>query len=294
MSVPRPLDAATVILVRDSGRGGGPYEIFLVRRRKSQHFMGGASVFPGGRLEAGDCDPGLVPYLAGLAPEAACERLQEPDLDPHTAVGLFVAAIRETFEEAGVLLAYGDSGRVLDLSDAGTAGRFASYRLEIHANRMSLGDLARRENLRYGLDLLVPYAHWITPEIESTRFDTRFFLALHPHGQFPFHDSVETTRSLWVTPSRALALHETGALLLMPPTLKTIHELSRYESTAELIAAAAQKKIRPVLPESFADDNCFGVRLPHDPEYTAAALKQPHRPGEPSRIVMKDGRWVLA
>lgn len=250
-------------------------------------------MFPGGRLEAQDCDPGLLPYLAGPAPEGARQRLQEHDLDQRTAIGLFVAAIRETFEEAGVLLAYGESGGLLDLSDAATAGRFASYRLEVHAKRMSLEELARLETLRYGLDLLVPYAHWITPELESTRFDTRFFLALHPPGQFPFHDSIETTRSLWVTPSRALALHEAGDLLLMPPTLKTIHELSRYKSTADLIAAAALKKIHPVLPESFADDSGFGVRLPHDPEYTLAALKQPHRQGEPCRIVMKNGRWVL-
>jgi 8-oxo-dGTP pyrophosphatase MutT (NUDIX family) len=284
-----PRDAATVILLRD--RTEGPYEVFLVRRHRNQAFMGGAYVFPGGRLDAADTDPGLAACIGGFrAADAKC-LLQETDLPEATALGLFVAAIRETFEEAGVLLARDARGKVVDLSVPETASRFSCYRLELHEERLTLTELVRREGLIFAPDLLIPYAHWITPEIESRRFDTRFFLARLPEGQVPVHDRMELTESSWMTPAFALAEHEAGRIILMPPTLKTIEELLSFSNMAQLFAAARSQRIGTILPEVFRTADGFGLRLPHDSEYTLAAGKQlPHRGGS-TRIVMEGGIW---
>jgi 8-oxo-dGTP pyrophosphatase MutT (NUDIX family) len=285
----KPLDSATVILTRDSSQG--QYRILLMRRHRDQDFMGGAFVFPGGRLDEGDCDPDLARCTRGLTAAEAKRRLQTPDIPETRALGLFFAALRETFEEAGVLLACDQAERLVDFAEGETAGRFAAYRLELHQNRLSLRELAERENLQFALDLLVPYSHWITPQVESKRFSTRFFLARKPAGQLPFHDTIEMTKSQWITPSAAIELHHAGKILLMPPTLKTVEELSEFDSADDLFRAAQSRRIRTILPETFMTDNAFGVRLPHDPEYATEAYKQSPRPSESSRIVMRDGTW---
>ena len=282
-------DAATVILLRD--RAGGPYEVFLMRRHRNQAFMGGAYVFPGGRLDEADADPELAACIGGLCAADAKHLIQETDLPEATALGLFVAAIRETFEEAGVLLARDARGSVVDLSAPETAARFAAYRLELHEGRLTLSELVRREGLLFAPDLLVPYSHWITPEIETRRFDTRFFLAKLPEGQVPVHDRMELTESLWLTPAFALAEHAAGRIVLMPPTLKTIEELLSFSNTGQLFDAARSQRIRTILPEAFRTADGFGIRLPHDSEYTLAACKQLPYPGGSTRIVMEDGIW---
>jgi 8-oxo-dGTP pyrophosphatase MutT (NUDIX family) len=284
-----PRDAATVILLRD--RAGGPYEVFLMRRGRNQAFMGGAYVFPGGRLDETDADPELAACIGGLCAVDAKHLLQETDLPEATALGLFVAAIRETFEEAGVLLARDARGSVVDLSAPETAARFAAYRLELHEGRLTLSELVRREGLLFAPDLLVPYSHWITPEIETRRFDTRFFLARLPESQVPVHDRMELTESRWLTPAFALAEHAAGRIILMPPTLKTIEELLSFSNTGQLFDAARSQRIRTILPEAFRTADGFGIRLPHDSEYTLAACKQLPHPGGSTRIVMEDGIW---
>jgi 8-oxo-dGTP pyrophosphatase MutT (NUDIX family) len=278
-----------VILLRD--RVEGPYEVFLMRRGRNQAFMGGAHVFPGGRLEEADADPELAACVGGLCAADAKRLLQETDLPEATALGLFVAAIRETFEEAGVLLARDLHGSTVDLSAPETAARFAACRLELHENRMTLRELARREGLLYAPDLLIPYSHWITPEIETRRFDTRFFLARLPEGQIPVHDRMELTESRWLTPAFALTEHAAGRIVLMPPTLKTIEELLSFSDTARLFAAARSQRIPAILPDAFWTADSFGIRLPHDSEYTLSACKQPPHPGGSTRIVMEGGIW---
>jgi len=284
-----PRDAATVILLRD--RSGGPYEVFLMRRHTNQAFMGGAYVFPGGRLDEADKDQGLAACTGRFSATEARRLLQEPDLPEAAALGLFLAAIRETFEEAGVILARDTAGQLVDLADPETADRFADYRLELHEERITLMDLARRESLCYAPDLLIPYSHWITPEVEPRRFDTRFFLARLPEGQVALHDRMELTESCWATPAFALAEHAAGRIVLMPPTFKTIEELAGFSSIEPLFAAARLQRIFTIFPEAFRTADGFGVLLPHDAEYTLAAFKQPPRPGETSRIVMQDGIW---
>ena len=282
-------DAATVILLRD--RTEGPYEVFLMRRHRDQVFMGGAYVFPGGRLDDADADPELAACVGGFRAADAKRLLQETDLPEAAALGLFLAAIRETFEEAGVLLARDTTGRLVDLADPETAARFSIYRLELHEERLTLAELVRREGLIFAPDLLIPYAHWITPEIESRRFDTRFFLARLPEGQVPVHDRMELTESSWMTPAFALAENEAGRIILMPPTLKTIEELLSFSNTAQLFAAARSQRIRTILPEAFRTADGFGIRLPHDSEYTLNVGKQPSHPGGSTRIVMEGGIW---
>lgn len=282
-------DAATVILMRT--RPEEPYEILLMRRHRNQAFMGGAYVFPGGRLDDADTDPGLAACVGGLHPEEARRLLQEPNLTAAAALGLFLAAIRETFEEAGVLLACNASGQPVDLTNPETAARFAAYRLELHEGRLTLADLARREAIRYAPDLLIPYSHWITPEIEPRRFDTRFFLAQIPEGQVAVHDRMELTESHWMTPASALAEHQAGRIVLMPPTLKTIEELLAFSCTEPLFATARSQRIYTIYAEAFRTADSFGIRLPHDPEYTLDAWRQQPRPGETTRIVMQDGIW---
>jgi 8-oxo-dGTP pyrophosphatase MutT (NUDIX family) len=276
-----PRDAATVILLRD--REEGHYEVFLMRRGRNQAFMGGAHVFPGGRQSRIG--------VGGFCAADAKRLLQEPDLSEATALGLFMAAIRETFEEAGVLLARDVHGGEVDLSAPETAARFAAYRLELHENRMTLADLAQREGLLFAPDLLSPYSHWITPEIETRRFDTRFFLAKLPEGQVPIHDRMELTESRWLAPIFALTEHAAGRIVLMPPTLKTIEELLSFPDTGRLFKAARSQAIPTILPDAFWAEDSFGIRLPHDSEYTLAACKQPPHPGGSTRIVMDGGIW---
>jgi 8-oxo-dGTP pyrophosphatase MutT (NUDIX family) len=282
-------DAATVILVR--GLSDGPFELFLMRRHRNQAFMGGAFVFPGGRLDGADSDPGLGEWIGGLSPADARDRLQEPELSEAAALGLFMAAIRETFEEAGVLLARDEAGRPVDLADSATAVRYSACRTELHEGRLSLAELARREKIRFAPDLLAPYSHWITPTIEPRRFDTRFFLAALPEGQIPAHDRMELTESRWMTPATALAEHHAGRIVLMPPTLKTVEELNAFPSAGRLFAAARSRRMDPILPEAFRTAESFGVLLPNDPEHTLSASGPPARPGETTRIVMEGGIW---
>ncbi len=287
--VPTPVDAVTVIMVRQGV--GIPFDVFLMRRHRDQGFMGGAFVFPGGKLEEADCDLSLLERAEGLDAEQAKVKLSEPSLSREKAMGLFVAAVRETFEEAGVLLAASIQGEAIDFSDVRTQSRFCEHRSRLQRGEMSLKELAEIEGLCFRLGLLIPFSHWITPEVEIRRFDTRFLVARMPEGQSPSHDSVETVESLWLTPQEALARAESGEILLMPPTLKTMQELSLFRSVEDLFERAGQRDIYPVLPEPFIDGQAFGVRLPHDPEYSMESYKRPPAPGEPSRIVFCDGVW---
>jgi 8-oxo-dGTP pyrophosphatase MutT (NUDIX family) len=282
------IDSATVVLLRN--RDNGSFEVFLMRRHKKQSFMGGAYVFPGGRLDKADCDPGLAEVCRGHArPER--DELQEPELAEDVARGLMLCAVRELFEEAGVLLAYDRSGALVDLSDEAARSRFDQHRRDLHDGALSLADLAGREGITYALDRLTPWSRWITPEIEKKRFNTRFLLALLPEGQEPAHDRVELTDSIWLGPRQALDRHRADSLLLMPPTIKTLLEIKDSPGTAELFHAAAAKKILPILPQGFITEGGFGVRLPHDPEYAIAGFKQPPRPGEVSRLCCRSGKW---
>ncbi len=284
-----PRDAATVILLRENKKK--PFELFLMRRHKKQSFMSGAFVFPGGALDTSDCDPVLLTYIKDLSMEDAIRCLNEPDTEKEKAIGLFFAAVRETFEEAGVLLAdFVEDAPGAD-SDRRNLNDLSVYRKKLHNGELTLKDIAQKASVRYLLRLLTPYARWITPEIEGKRFDTRFFIARMPEHQSPEHDAVELVESLWLTPEEALEKHAGKEIMLMPPTLKTIEELSGFSSIDQVFEAAANKTILPILPQSYITESGFAIKLPHDPEYTIDAYKQPFRKDDPSRVVMIDGRF---
>jgi 8-oxo-dGTP pyrophosphatase MutT (NUDIX family) len=284
-----PLPAATIILLRDCMDEN--FEVFLMQRDKQQAFMGGAYVFPGGRMDANDCETALAGFILGVSPSEARTILNEPELDDKTALGLYLCAIRETFEESGVLLAQRVSGGKLDFSNDETMARFARYRRQLHDSEITLLQFAIQEDIRFQLNQIIPYSHWITPEVESKRFDTRFFIARMPTGQAPIHDALEMTGSTWMTPAEALDRHKTGEILLMPPTLKTLEELADFSSIDLVFSATCRKQIQPILPQAFFEDKGFGVKLPHDPEYSLLQYKLPPRPLEASRIVMMNDRW---
>ena len=280
-----PKESATVILVRSNQANA--WEVFLARRHRNSSFMAEAYVFPGGQVAAADTDAQLNGHIAtpdNFNPQAL---LQDDCLSPETAQSFFVCAIRETFEEAGVLIARTSSGHFINFDSNQENERFTAYRRELNAGTMTIHDIVEKESLLFPLEALTPYAHWITPEIMPKRFRTFFFLVKLPEEQKTTTDCSELTDSLWATPKDILKMHYEKEIMLMPPTLKTLDELTAYTNIDALFAAARGRVIYPVMPQP--GDKI--LKLPHDPEYSIEKYKQPARPDEPSRIVMTDGIW---
>jgi 8-oxo-dGTP pyrophosphatase MutT (NUDIX family) len=280
-----PKDSATVILVRQAQ--GKTMEVFLARRHVNQSFMAGAFVFPGGRLEAADADSALTEFISAKDDFHPHSLLQDNALTKKTALSFFFCAIRETFEETGVLFARTKGGHSIDFGNAVIKSRFAAYRQSLNLGNITLTEIARQEELILMPKLLIPYSHWITPEIVPKRFSTRFFLAELPQGQSATTDKDELTSSLWVTPHDALQIYTAGKITLMPPTLKTIEEMAKFISLDELFAAARNRTIYPIMPQPMKN----GLKLPHDPEYSIERYKQPVRLGEHSRFLLVGGKW---
>lgn len=241
-----PRDSATVILLRDGPQG---LEVFMLERHLRSDFAGGAYVFPGGTIDGRDTDP------------AAAEVLDERG-DADVAPAFFLCAIRETFEEAGVLLARRGGDAVRFGGDDGD--RFAAYRREFNARGGSLAALAESERIRYAGDLLHYYQRWITPEFSPKRYDTRFFVAGMPEGQEPLHDDVETTASTWIRPIDALTQAADGLFSIIFPTRKCLESLTCFETTDDVIASTKGKKIDAVLPKVVLSDGQARVVLPGD------------------------------
>jgi len=247
---PAPLrDAATVALLRAAP--GGP-EVYLLRRVRQMAFAGGMHVFPGGSVDPADAaaDTGW----AGPPPAAWAAAF---DCAEPLARALVCAAVRETFEESGVLLAGPSADTVQgDVStDAWEAERAA-----LEAREQSLSELLARRGLLLRADLLRPLAHWITPEVEPKRFDTRFFLAELPPGQVTRHVGGEAEERVWVRP------RDTGGLAMLPPTASVLADLAAYDDIGS--ALAAPRKVRPVLPKLLvAADDTVRFVLPGDPGY---------------------------
>lgn len=222
-------DASTVILVRDSDRG---VEVFLLRRVVGMDFAGGMTVFPGGGVDPSDSEVSV--RWAGPDVGWWAERFGTSEA---RAQALVLAAVRETFEECGVLLA----GPTPETVVADTAP-FSSVRRQLEAREISFGDFLAREGLVLRADLLRPWANWITPLGERRRYDTRFFVAAAPSGQSADGETSEAEEVLWQTPAEALEHWRSGNSVLLPPTWSQLTELAGYSSVADILA------VEPAIP----------------------------------------------
>jgi 8-oxo-dGTP pyrophosphatase MutT (NUDIX family) len=276
-----PKPASTVIVLRD--RSSGP-EVFLVRRHAESAFMGGAHVFPGGRVDATDRDLPESSWCDGL--DAAVAQLAT--VPPADAVAFHVAAVRELFEEAGVLLARDRAGFFVSLADAVEQARFRSHRVAVHERAASFRAVIEREELSLALDALVPFAHWVTPPIDVRQFDTRFFLVRVPPHQTPAHDDRETTAGVWMRPRDALKSAIADRIVLPPPTWTTLRELEPFESVDEAIAAARRRRISRRQPLVLEREGIRMLVLPGDPLHPEGTTGTP--PPE-VRFVRINGRW---
>lgn len=257
--------AATVMLVRDGATG---VEVFMLRRTLQAAFAGGMYVFPGGRVDDLDRSAAMEAVCQGLRDDRASQLLQIPT----GGLAYWVAAIRECFEEAGVLLARSVVTGNLRFDDPQVAARFNTARHAIHDSSLGLVELCQREGLRLATDEIFYTAHWITPMGESRRFDTRFFLARAPQAQEPLHDDGETIASLWVHPAEALARCRTGELMMMPPTISCLEFLEPHATAdAALAAAAAVGQPPRILPKIVpsAPGSPLQILMPGDAGYDA-------------------------
>ncbi len=261
-----PRDAATVMLVRDGESG---VEVFMLRRHLSSAFLGGAYVFPGGALDEHDRHADLDAVCVGRSDAAASELL---GLDPpEGGLAFWVAAIREAFEEAGVLLAYGADGTIIDWSDPDVAARFAEHRKAVDAGERRLVDVCVEEGLQLAVDSMHYFSHWITPIGPPRRFDTRFFVAKAPAGHTYLHDARETIDNTWVRPADAIAMQVRGEVDIIFPTLRSLDAIGRFATTSELLtAAAAIEHVPTMLPRVVQDHDGMRILLPGDPGYDDA------------------------
>ncbi|WP_156755018.1 NUDIX hydrolase [Actinokineospora pegani] len=246
-----PRDAATVMLVRDTS---GPLEVFLLRRVVGMAFAGGMTVFPGGGVDERDMDASVAWH--GPAPRWWAERF---GCDPALAMALVCAAVRETFEESGVLLAGPDAGSIV--SDTTP---YHSARAALVAKEYSFAEFLAANGLVLRADLLRPWSNWITPAQEPRRYDTRFFLAALPEGQLADGATTEADDAGWQRPAEAIAEWRRGERALMPPTWLTLADLDRCATVAD--AMAVERVIDPIHPDIVSDGESFRVVLPTDPE----------------------------
>lgn len=271
-----PAPSATVMVLRDSPRGP---EVLMMRRHGNSAVLGGAHVFPGGKLDPQD--QAVAIDQLDQTPQHLRTALGEPDLDDAMAIGLHLAALRETFEECGLLLSDGaDPAAMRQVAARTQAGEpFASMLAAL------------------GLPLqtarLVPWSRWITPRVASvtrTRFDTRFFLAEAPAGQEACHDNHEATETLWVLPTDGLRQYWAGAIDLAPPQIMSLRHLAGFGSVAALIAAARTRPPPRVEPEAFDLDGERVICYPGDPRHSVAERAWPG----PTRLTWRNRRFEPA
>lgn len=263
-----PRDSATVVLLRDAAAG---LEVFLMKRSGLSDAFGEAYVFPGGKLDADDSGAAA---LAALDQDSAtlAARLGEPDLPAPIAAGLFTAALRELFEEAGVLLASGSS-------------RPASNRAEDWAAWLASAPGQLRASA------VQPWSRWITPRMAAMskkRFDTRFFLAAAPHDQDASHDNYETTASVWLAPKEALLRLDRGEISMAPPQIMSLAHLVRFDTVAQALADAQTRTPPCICPENYSEQGEVVLCYPGDPLHSVPTRALPG----PTRLYVRNKAFV--
>lgn len=260
---PPARDASTIILVRDSPAG---IQALLVQRHLKSKFAGGFYAFPGGQVEEADLFAEVEDFCQGLSFRKAV-RLMPDITPPERALGCWVGGIREVFEEVGILLAYQKGGPLVTLQGEEGDG-LRAYREAFRDKRMTFLEMLQKERLRLATDRLFYFAHWVTPEESSIRFDTRFFVAVTPPGQEAQPDQVEMTNAKWLTPEEAMAASRRGELGLRFPTIKTLGAVGQYPNTTELIRSTIGREIPRIHPRIVQRDGKEVILLPDDPGYS--------------------------
>ena len=262
-----PAPAATLVLIRD--RPGGSIECLLMQRHQKSKFAAGAFVFPGGKIETDDNPEDAAAWCRGLDAATAARRLSLAAA-PRTALGYWIGAIRETFEEAGLLLAVDADGRDAAIE----APRLAEYRKACQSDNRAFWSLLRNEGLKLATDRLVYFAHWITPEDQPLRFDTRFFAAPAPAGQEATGDEYEMTDLRWLAPAEAVAASQRGEIMLRNPTVKNLLRFDGARTVAEALDQVRDRPVRTILPRIVVQaDGTRRALLPGEPGYDEAGLR---------------------
>jgi len=269
-----PRAAATVVLLRDGSQG---LEVLLIRRHSRSDVLGGAHVFPGGKVDPADARAEAL-HLLDQAPATLRLRLGEPGLSPAEAVAIFIAAAREAFEESGILLA-----------DGATADHCLRAREQLRMGDHFTTVLART-GLRLATSALLPWSRWITPTVPSVmskRFDTRFLVAAMPVRQTASHDDHEATASIWLTPRDALGRYWANQIELAPPQIMSLTHLTRHPDVRSVLEAAAAQSPPLIEPEPFEQDGTRVTCYPGDPRHSAPARVMPG----PTRLVFRNSRF---
>ncbi|CAN5461730.1 hypothetical protein BH09MYX1_BH09MYX1_42760 [soil metagenome] len=264
---PRP--AATVLWVREAE---GAIEVFCVERNKKARFLGGAIVFPGGKVEDGDREPGW---------EASAPRSShDPTFaDPAMLTALLVAVCRESLEEAALLPLVGSP---LIAHEA-----LLALRSDMARGTTTLRRFLAENQRALDLVALHSFSRWITPTVEARRYDTRFFVAMAPAGQPGAHDNEETMASFWTTPTAVLDRFARSEVQLAPPTHRTLEQIAGATSAADVFAIAEANSLAPICPELVQNDGTLALVLPGDPAHSQRA---PSLPGK-TRYVLRGEHW---
>ena len=281
-----PTPASTVVLMRPADET--PFEVFFVKRHGKARFMANTFVFPGGRMDAPDKSETLEYQCRGFVRQELADRL---GLELDDAIAYYITAFRELFEEAGALLATESNGENIDFENPAEAERYDTYRVMLQDDEVNFDQVVGWEDLHLRMDALVYFAHWITPEIESHRYDTRFFLAKAPLDQHLVHDDKETTASYWMSPAEALARYAKGEFLLAPPTVHTLDRLSYFGSIDDVLEHYGKADVPVVQPEPVFDDGALSLVVPGDPAYPDGEATPIDGP---TRVTLIDEKWVLS
>ena len=255
-----PRDAATVMVLRPesaSGQPGDAPEVLMLERPAAMAFAPGAYVFPGGSVDPDDADP-RIGWVAGSSPGEFGERL---GCTPELARALVCAAVRETFEESGVLLAGGADGAPAESDETS----LAADRADLAAGRVTFAEVLARRGLVIRADLLTPWARWITPEAEPRRFDARFFAAALPPGQRASGHLAEAEQIGWERPEAAISAAKAGSMLLLPPTAAILAEFAAHGRVGKILAS--RRTVTPIEPRLVIEDGESWLIIPDEVGY---------------------------
>jgi 8-oxo-dGTP pyrophosphatase MutT (NUDIX family) len=242
-----PSDAATVMLLRPCpDETIKDVEVLLVIRNRKSRFVPGYYVFPGGVVDPEDFKPGVENFARGIGRLEAFQIL--PDMShPDKALGAWVAAIRETFEEVGILLAQRKDGTPVTIRTEEERCRFDHYRKSLMEGKVNFTQILEAEELVLPFDRLRYFSHWITPEPFPLRYDVRFFVTRAPEDQTVMHDGVELTGHCWMRPSEALKLYDQGKLDMVLPQIMTLEDIAHFKTIEDIINSAQKRHIPATL-----------------------------------------------